>query len=66
MDAERLSAITWDVECQRAWMLAYRDARRIHAARPYPVRVMREVTMRLMAEGAEPVVEVRPLSTTTR
>ena len=33
MTADRLSAITWNVQEQKAWMLAYRDARRIHAAR---------------------------------
>ena len=34
MDAERLSAITWDAWDRRAWDAAYRDARRLHAARP--------------------------------
>ena len=35
MDAERLSAITWNVQEQRAWLQAYRDARRIGEARMY-------------------------------
>ena len=33
MDAERLSAITWDVQEQKAWLRAYMDARRISAVR---------------------------------
>ena len=35
MDAERLSAITWDAWDRRAWDAAYRDARRIGEARMY-------------------------------
>ena len=34
MTADRLSQITWNVQEQKAWMQAYRDARRISAARP--------------------------------
>ena len=35
MDAERLSAITWDAWDRRAWDAAYRDARRIGETRMY-------------------------------
>ena len=35
MTADRLSAITWNVQEQKAWMLAYRDARRLGEARMY-------------------------------
>jgi len=33
MTADRVSQITWDAWDRRAWDAAYRDARRIHAAR---------------------------------
>ena len=34
MTADRVSQITWDAWDRRAWDAAYRDARRIHSARP--------------------------------
>ena len=55
MSAERLSQITWNVQEQKAWMLAYRDARRLYEARqavtPLPLAVLRDACTRGYLNG---------------